>query len=45
MCSLYNAIELYREEAEKEDKTYMIVKRVNNVNIPLKKQGWKNRIL
>jgi len=40
MCSLNNAIELYRVEAEKEDKTYIIVKKINNVNIPLKnKEG------
>ncbi len=37
MCSLNNAINLYREEADKEDnKEYMIMKKVNNVNIPLK---------
>ncbi len=37
MCSLNNAINLYREE-EKEDNNnrFMIVKKKDNVNIPLK---------
>ena len=42
MCSLYNAINLYREEADKEDnnKSFMIVRKINGVNIPLKnKEG------
>jgi len=38
MRSLINAIDLYREEADKEDnnKCFMIVKKINNTNIPLK---------
>ena len=37
MCSLNNAIKLYREEAEAEDKKkYMIFKKIDNINIPLK---------
>ncbi len=38
MCSLNNAINLYREEAEKEDNNirFMIVKRINGINVPLK---------
>ena len=42
MCSLYNAIDLYREEADKEDnnKSFMIVRKINGANIPLKnKEG------
>lgn len=37
MCSLNSAIELYREEAEAEDKKkYMIVKKIENINVSLK---------
>ena len=42
MCSLYNAINLYREEADKEDnnKSFMIVRKINGADIPLKnKEG------
>lgn len=41
MCSLFNAITLYREEAEKEDnKRYMIVKKIDNAYLPLRnKEG------
>ena len=42
MCSLNNAINLYREEADKEDnnKCFMVVKKKDNINIPLKdKEG------
>lgn len=42
MCSLNNAINLYREEAEKEDnKRYIIVKIVNDKEIPLKDKKGK----
>ena len=37
MCSLNNAINLYREEAEAEDKKeYMIVRKIGNINVSLK---------
>ena len=41
MRSLINAIDLYREEADKEDnnKCFMIVKKINNTNIPLKNKN------
>lgn len=37
MCSLYNAINLYREEADKEDnnKSFIIVRKVNGINTSL----------
>jgi len=42
MCSLNNAIQLYREEAEREDKKrYIIVKIVNDKEIPLKDKKGK----
>lgn len=42
MCSLNNAIQLYREQAEKEDnKRYIIVKIVNDKEIPLKDKKGK----
>ena len=42
MCSLNNAIKLYIDEVEKEDnKIYTIVKKINNVDIPLEnKKGY-----
>lgn len=41
MCSLNNAINLYREEAEEDNiSRFIIVKRINGVNVPLKdKEG------
>lgn len=42
MCSLNNAINLYREEADKEDKKrFKIIKIVNNKEIPLKDKKGK----
>ena len=37
MCSLNNAINLYREEEiEDNNNGFMVVKKINNVNIPIK---------
>ncbi len=40
MCSLNNAINLYREEEKEDNNCFMIVKKKDNINIPLKdKEG------
>ena len=41
MCSLNNAINLYREEADKEDnnKSFIIVRKVNGINTSLEDSG------
>ena len=41
MCSLNNAINLYREEEKEDNKCFMIVKKTGSVNTPLKNEEGK----